>query len=344
VAPGPGGHAGAEHPLSEGAGDAADPAAQIDEAVAALRRGGLVAFPTETVYGLGADAERPEAVAAVFAAKGRPGWHPLIVHGADASVLERYCEAVPPGAPPRPPRLWPGPLTLVLRRSDRVPDEVTGGRDTVAVRVPDQPLALELLRRFGRGVAAPSANRFGHVSPTSAADVRTELGDAVDVVLDGGRCAVGVESTILDLSGERPALLRRGAIGAARLAEELGARVAEDAGPARAPGMLEAHYQPDAVVELTDPARLQRRARELVERGRAVAVLGAPAGTALPGAVRRLASPSDPEEYAHELYAQLRAADAAGAEVVLAVPPPPEGIGAAVLDRLRRAAATAVPE
>jgi L-threonylcarbamoyladenylate synthase len=329
-------HAGAEHPLSERDRPAAR-AAAIDEAVAALRRGGLVAFPTETVYGLGADAERASAVEAVFAAKGRPGWHPLIVHGADASVLERYCARVPAEAH-RLARLWPGPLTLVLPRSERVPDAVTGGRETVAVRVPDQPLALEMLRRFGRGVAAPSANRFGHVSPTSAADVRAELGDAVDVVLDGGRCAVGVESTILDLSGPRPALLRRGAVDAVRLAEELGAEVAEDAGPARAPGMLAAHYQPDATVELVDASALPARARALAAAGRSVAVLGAPAGLALPEGALRLASPASAVEYAHELYAQLRAADAAGAEVVLAVPPPARGIGAAVGDRLRRAA------
>ncbi len=308
--------------------------------MAALEAGALVAFPTETVYGLGADAERPDAVARVFAAKGRPGWHPLIVHGADAGLLERYGRT-PGAAATRLAALWPAPLTIVVARSAAAPDIVTGGRDTVGLRVPDQPVALALLAAFGRGVAAPSANRFGRVSPTSAADVRTELGDAVSVVLDGGRSRIGVESTIVDCTGPRPTLLRRGAVTARMLAETLGFAVEDDLGPARASGMLAAHYRPAARVELTTLDEAGRRARALLAAGRRVAVLGASGDRGLPEGALRLASPVSPEDYAHELYAQLRAADAADVDVVLAVPPAPGGIGAAVLDRLRRASAGA---
>lgn len=332
MAPGPGGDAGGEHPLS---GDPAATEAALAAAVAALERGGLVAFPTETVYGLGADAESAAAVARIYAAKGRPGWHPVIVHGADASVLDRYARSVPASAR-RLAALWPGPLSLVLPRAERVPDAVTGGRDTVAVRVPAQPLALALLGRFGRGVAAPSANRFGRVSPTSADDVRAELGGAVDVILDGGRCAVGVESTIVDLTGARPAILRQGGVTREALAEALGEEPLLDTGPARASGMLAAHYQPAARVEIVAADRAGDRAAELLAAGERPVLIG-PAPDPPPGVLRPPA-PAGPAEYAHELYAWLRLADAARATVVLAVPPEGGGIAAAVRDRLARAA------
>src|SRR5204862_8209983 len=173
-------------------------AAEIAHAVAVLRAGGLVAFPTETVYGLGADASSPAALRRLYAVKGRPRSHPVIVHVADASALDRWAAEVAPAARTLASACWPGPLTLVVRRSPQVPDEVTGGLDTVGLRVPDQPVALALLRAFGGGVAAPSANRFGRVSPTTADDVRADLGADVDVVLDGGPCRIGVESTIVD--------------------------------------------------------------------------------------------------------------------------------------------------
>lgn len=335
LASGAGRDARGEHPLSGHRGDAAA-APEVAAAAAALAGGGLVAFPTETVYGLGADAERPEAVARIFAAKGRPDWHPLIVHGADAELLHRYGRA-PSAAARRLAELWPAPLTIVVARTPAVPDAVTGGRDTVGLRVPDQPVALALLAAFGRGVAAPSANRFGRVSPTSAADVRAELGDAVSIVLDGGRSRIGVESTIVDCTGPRATILRRGAVTAQMLAETLGDVVEDDLGPARAPGMLAAHYRPSATVELTTLDALGPRAETLLDAGRRVAVMGAVHGARLPEGVLLLASPDSAADYAHELYAQLRAADVAGVDVVLAVPPAPVGIGAAVADRLRRA-------
>ena len=181
-------------------------------AVAVLRRGGLVAFPTETVYGLGADAANPAAVGRIFAVKGRPRSHPVIVHLAEATAVKAWAADVPPDAWALAEAFWPGPLTLILPRADHVPDAVTGGAATVGLRVPNQPLALELLSAFGSGIAAPSANRFGRVSPTTAAHVRADLGTAVDLVLDGGPCAVGVESTIVDLSRGAPRVLRLGGL------------------------------------------------------------------------------------------------------------------------------------
>ncbi len=194
-----------------------DRAAEIARAVAVLRDGGLVAFPTETVYGLGADASNPAAMARIFAAKGRPADHPLIVHLASADEIGAWAASVPPLAAAFATACWPGPLTIILRRSERVPDAVTGGLDTVGLRVPSHPLALELLAAFGDGIAAPSANPFGSVSPTTADHVRTGLGDRVDLILDGGPCEVGVESTIVDLSGDEPAILRPGGLPRERL-------------------------------------------------------------------------------------------------------------------------------
>ncbi|HEV7536585.1 MAG TPA: L-threonylcarbamoyladenylate synthase, partial [Acidimicrobiia bacterium] len=191
----------------------------VAEAVAVLRRGGLVAFPTETVYGLGADANNPAAVERLFAVKGRPRSHPVIVHLGDPMALKEWASEVPAEAWALAEAFWPGPLTLILPRADRVPDAVTGGAATVGLRVPAQPLALELLEAFGDGVAAPSANRFGRVSPTTAAHVRADLGSDVDLVLDGGMCRVGVESTIVDLSSAVPAVLRLGGTSTEALAE-----------------------------------------------------------------------------------------------------------------------------
>ena len=226
-------------------------------AVAALGSGGLVAFPTETVYGLGADAANADAVARIFEVKGRPLGHPVIVHVAAADALDEWAVAIPPAARLLADECWPGPLTMILRRSARVPDVVTGGRDTVGLRVPDHPVARSLLEAFGGGVAAPSANRFGKVSPTTAGHVLADLGAEVDVILDGGPCHVGVESTIIDLTGEWPEVLRPGGVGLERLIEILGPSVRRwagaaitDPGSARAPGMLAAHYAPSARVVL----------------------------------------------------------------------------------------------
>ncbi|MBI1844800.1 MAG: threonylcarbamoyl-AMP synthase, partial [Actinobacteria bacterium] len=246
----------------------------IAGAVGVLRAGGLVAFPTETVYGLGADASNDEAVRRIFAVKGRPTDHPLIVHLGDADQLDAWAREIPSDARLLAAACWPGPLTLVLWRSSAVSDVVTGGRDSVGLRVPSHPVALELLRAFGGGVAAPSANRFGRVSPTTAAHVVADLGDDVDLVLDGGPCAVGVESTIVDLTGEAPMLLRQGGVSIETIEGVIGrAVIATAEGPARAPGMLAAHYAPTARVELVEAHRLQDRLR----------LLTLPPGTMPPG-------------------------------------------------------------
>lgn len=317
-------------------------AEEVAAAAEVLRSGGLVAFPTETVYGLGAAAARPEAVARIFAVKGRPADHPVIVHLPSARHLERWTADVPEAAHQLAEACWPGPLTMVLGRASWVPAAVTGGRPTIAVRVPAHPVALELLELFGDGVAAPSANRFGRVSPTTAAHVRADLGDEVDLVLEGGPSQVGVESTIVDLSGGRPEVLRLGSITPARLEEVLGAPVPVWQGQrgVAAPGTLVAHYAPHARVELVGAAEVVARATVLRQQGRQVAVLAPDRYPDLAGEVVQLGPMGSSADYARGLYERLRRADEVGAEVVLAVPPPDEGVGAAVADRLRRAAAS----
>jgi L-threonylcarbamoyladenylate synthase len=314
-------------------------AADISRAVETLQRGGLVAFPTETVYGLGADADNPDALARLYAVKGRPGNHPVIVHLGAPSQLTDWAADVPDAARRLGDALWPGPLTLVVRRAARVPDAVTGGADTVGVRVPDQPVALALLRAFGGGVAAPSANRFGRVSPTAAGDVRADLGDDVDLVLDDGPCTVGVESTIVDCTGDELAILRPGGIGRARIEEVSGRAVGTRSdGLVRAPGTLKSHYAPEATVLVVGAEELTARAHALVAARQRVAVLGAVTPRDLPPDVVVLDAPGDADEYARVLYARLREVDRRGVDVLLAVPPPEAGVGVAVADRLRRAA------
>ena len=321
--------------------------AGLARAVAALRTGGLVAFPTETVYGLGADADRPEAVERVFRAKGRPADHPLIVHVADAGALDRWAAEVPPAARALAAALWPGPLTLLLARADHVADVVTGGRPTVGLRVPDHPVALALLRAFGGGVAAPSANRFGGVSPTTAAHVVDDLGErldeAHDLVVDGGPCGVGVESTIVDLSGPAPEVLRPGGVTGERLADVLGAPVRRWAGEgaARAPGMLAVHYAPRArVVVVADlDAVPDAVAAARAAGATAVGLLAPTAAAALDVGIVELEPAGPAERYARVLYDRLRQADRLGLDVLVAVPPEAAGIGEAVRDRLLRAAA-----
>jgi L-threonylcarbamoyladenylate synthase len=313
--------------------------ADVRRAVDVLRGGGLVAFPTETVYGLGADASSPVAVRRLFTVKGRPADHPVIVHLGDPALLPEWASHVPDAAAVLARACWPGPLTVVVPRAARVADAVTGGRDTVGLRVPDQPLALKLLRAFGGGVAAPSANRFGRVSPTTAADVRADLGDDVDLVLDGGPCRVGVESTIVDCTGPHPAILREGGVPRRRVEELLGAAVPlRSGGEVAAPGTLASHYAPHARVELIDRAEIDERATAALAHGERVGVIGAaPVDERIVG----LGAPADAERYAHDLYAMLRAADAHGLDVVLAVVPDGAGLAAAVADRLRRASSGA---
>ncbi len=310
----------------------------VQDAAAVLRRGGLVAFPTETVYGLGADAENPEAVARIFTAKGRPANHPLIVHIGHAELLERWAADIPPPARWLVQRFWPGPLTLILKRARRVPDAVTGGQDTVGLRVPDHPMALALLAAFDGGIAAPSANRFGRVSPTAAAHVHAELGEAVDCILDGGPCRVGIESTILDLSDGHPRLLRPGAITAAALEAVLGQPLAATPGDApRVPGALPCHYAPRTPLALIPPDDLKAEVNRHLEKGVRVAVLARSVTTPHAQCVWQV-MPADPGGYARELYARLRVLDALHADHLLIEALPTEAIWQAVRDRLARAA------
>jgi L-threonylcarbamoyladenylate synthase len=316
-------------------------ASNIDEAVAVLRRGGLVAFPTETVYGLGADAANSDALRRLYRVKRRPVDHPVIVHVADTAALDDYAIDPPPVAHALARAFWPGPLTLVVRkRAERVADEATGGGPTVGLRVPDHPLALELLRAFAGGIAAPSANRFGRVSPTTAAHVRADLGSDVDLVLDGGPSRVGVESTIVDVSGDTPAILRAGGVSEADIARIAGGELPRrDRGEVAAPGTLPTHYAPNARVELVERAALAARAAELVAAGTRTGVLALDPPRDLPPAVVVLEPPSDIDDYARVLYARFRAADDSEIAVLLVVPPPARGVGVAVCDRLHRASA-----
>ncbi len=314
----------------------------IEHAVAILKSGGLVAFPTETVYGLGADASNSEAVAKIFAVKGRPAGHPLIVHLADAVQIANWASEVPEAARKLARKFWPGPLTLILRRAPRVSDAVTGGQDTVALRVPSHPVALQLLARFGGGIAAPSANRHGRVSATTAAHVRHEFGQAIDCVLDGGETDVGIESTIVDLSGAAPALLRPGWIGPAELEQVLGMPLAAPAADApRAPGTLAKHYAPQTQLILMELDLLMELAATLTRVGKRVAALAMTDRRPVHEGLTWIAAPSDPAAYAHTLYANLRALDEAGCDTILVEQPPQSAEWMAINDRLLRAAAGA---
>lgn len=294
----------------------------IERVVDLLRRGGVVAIPTETVYGLAADADNATAVERIFQIKGRPSNHPLIVHLPDRSHIDLWASEVPAAAEVLIEHCWPGPLTVVLRRATRVIDAVTGGRDTVGLRVPAHPQALEILQRFGGGLAAPSANRFGRVSPTTAEHVRADLGSDVDAIVDGGPCPVGVESTIVDCTTEPVQILRSGAITDEQIAALLDGAVGAADGPSRASGMLAAHYAPHAAVLLAD---------DLHE----AAVLLARSGA---GAVQ-IGDLDDLARYARHLYRWLRDADEAGATTIVALLPRPQGLGHALRDRLTKAAA-----
>ena len=312
---------------------------EIAHAAGILRRGGLVAFPTETVYGLGADAANERAVARIFAAKGRPADHPVIVHLAATDELERWARDIPAAAWRLAARFWPGPLTLILKRAPDVSDAVTGGQDTVGLRVPGHPVALALLKAFGGGIAAPSANRFGRVSPTLAAHVLEEFGDAVDCVIDGGACSVGLESTILDLSGERPQILRPGAVTTSALAETLGeAPTTRATGGPRAPGRLPSHYAPDTPLRLLETAAIEPTVQSFLALEQSVAVLSVHPPATGAANCRWVMMPADPGEYAHVLYARLREIDSWNCRCILAELPPAIMEWEAVRDRLGRGA------
>lgn len=310
---------------------------EVAAAVAALARGEVVGLPTETVYGLAADADNPAAVRRIFDLKGRPADHPVIVHVADASGLDRYGREVPDAARRLAAAFWPGPLTLVVRRAPTVSDLVTGGQDTVGLRSPGHPVAQAVLAAFGRGLAAPSANRFGHVSPTTAAHVREEFGARVPIVLDGGECAIGIESTIVDVTGPRPRILRPGMLDHARIeavAGPLGDGAACDA--PRVSGALESHYAPDTPVAMCSRAAVTDRQMQLATRGLIARILAL--GT-LPAGAHGIALPADPEGYAHGLYAALRTLDALGADALLVEAVPDAPGWEAIRDRLVRATA-----
>jgi L-threonylcarbamoyladenylate synthase len=312
---------------------------EIARAVEILRAGGLVAFPTETVYGLGADASNATALRRLFEAKGRPTSHPVIVHVRGASDLPRWAREVPPAAERLTERFWPGPLTLVLKRAAGVLDQVTGGEDTVGLRAPAHPVAQRLLQLFGGGIAAPSANRFGRLSPTTAQHVRDELGDAVDLILDGGACEVGIESTIIDLSSGIPVLLRPGRIGTADIEAATGVKVAQRTSALpRAPGTLAAHYAPRIPLALAASLDLDRVVGEQSSSG-PVAVLARHAQPLNSRAALWQIAATDAQAYAHDLYALLRALDRSGCACIVVEAPPEHAEWDAVRDRLARAAA-----
>lgn len=340
--------------------------AEVARAARLLHDGGLVAFPTETVYGLGTDAGNAEAVARLYKVKKRPDTHPVIVHLADVEQLHDWAAEVPEGALRLAERFWPGPLTLVLKRAAGVPDAVTGGQVTVGLRIPSHPMALALLRQFREagseneaaaastfnqygsppvavaprlrgGIAAPSANRYGRISPTRAEHVRSDLGDDVDCILNGGACEVGIESTIVDYSSGHPVLLRPGGLSAARIAEVAGEALLQPSdGAPRAPGSHAAHYAPRARLKLL-------RRTDIIEylaqhKGQRVAALALEVSVARLAAQYTVVMPAVAAGYARMLYANLRHLDASGADMILVELPPDTPAWAPVLDRLRRAA------
>ncbi len=317
--------------------------ARIEEAVSLLNAGELVAFPTETVYGLGADASNPAAVARVFAAKGRPTGHPLIVHFSNFDAARAFASDVPESAVRLAEAFWPGPLTIVLPKSARVPASVTGGQSTVALRAPAHPVARALLAAFGRGIAAPSANRYGRISPTRAADVREELAGRVALVLDGGDCEVGLESTIVSCLGGRVTLLRPGSVSRSQIADVVGAVDEPDASSPRTPGRERAHYAPGTPLAIADVSELPKEIETALAAGGRIAVLARSAAPLVSDRVLWRAMPEAPAPYARALYAALRGLDAVGADRILVEAVPAGEAWAAVADRLARAAARFEP-
>ena len=318
----------------------------VRRAADVLRRGGLVAFPTETVYGLGANALDATAVAKIFSAKGRPSYDPLIVHVLNAAGARSVARAWPEAADRLAAAFWPGPLTLVVPKEAVVPDIVTAGLDTVAVRVPSHPVARAILEAASVPVAAPSANRFTEVSPTRAEHVARTLGDRVDLIIDGGPTTVGIESTVVDVSGERPTVLRPGTIPIPDLAAALGALdiavATADSGaatPRRSPGMLDRHYAPRARLQLFDDRSRGGAAHTAAEHAAAGDTVGAMLLTSLDTPVRHaLAMPNDPAGYARALYHALHTLDAAGCDLIFVEAVPDTPAWAGVRDRLVRAA------
>lgn len=303
----------------------------LAQAASKLKAGSLVAFPTETVYGLGADANNAEAVARIYKVKGRPADHPLIVHIASIDGISDWAEDIPDYAIKLAREFWPGPMTLIFKRSNLAADFITGGQDTVGLRVPDHVVALALLNEFskigGKGIAAPSANRFGHLSPTSAAAVKEDLSEFLseeDLILDGGPSMVGVESTIIDCTSTAPRILRPGAITIEMVEECTGLKISETGNEIRVSGSLEKHYSPRATVVLNIEAKTGEGLIALDE-------------VATPNGAIRLASPKNSDEFARVMYSALREADTKGIKKVVAITPEGDGIAIAIRDRLERA-------
>ena len=315
------------------------PQAEIDRAVDVLRAGGVVAFPTETVYGLGADAQNPDAVRKVFELKGRPATHPLIVHIEHPRMLERWALSVSPAASALAERFWPGPLTLVLRRAPAVDRAITGGQDTVAIRVPGHPVAQQLLRAFGSGIAAPSANRYGRVSPTRAEHVREEFGDALEVILDGGDCKFGLESTIVSCVEEVPRVLRPGLITLTQLRAVVpGVQGAPGTEAPRVPGSDAKHYAPATPLSIVNSRTLEEVVSQLTVEHERVAVLATRPPRHANKFMTWINAGRRADHYARELYVNLRTLDRSGAREILVEEVPPGESWDAVRDRLRRAA------
>lgn len=318
----------------------------IEQAAQALRAGLLVAFPTETVYGLGADAQSQPALERLFEAKRRPANHPVIVHLAEFSQVLDWCSEVPESAWILASHFWPGPLTMILKRSQKALDQVTGGQDTVAVRVPKHPVALALLATFGDGIAAPSANRFGFVSPTSAQDVRLEFGNEVYSVLEGGSCDVGIESTIVDLTGPQPVILRPGMIASEDIFSVLGGNELESAGKGkgaiRVPGSHKRHYATRTPLQLKKQEELFLLVNGGSDNASNFAILSfadLPQSARGSSKVSRwIRAASNPAEYARSLYRHLRDMDLSGAGTILVEEPPEEPAWFGIRDRLARAA------
>jgi len=323
--------------------DAAHPGA-IDEAAEILRAGGLVAFPTETVYGLGADACNPLAVARIFEVKRRPEFDPIIVHVAHPAAAAEYGDVAGELARQLVERFWPGPLTLVVRKTERVPSIVTAGLNTVAIRMPAHPAALALIRTAGRAVAAPSANLFGYVSPTEAAHVAEQLGREVDLILDGGRCAVGIESTVLSLAGPAPQILRAGGVTKEEIEQVIGRVEFGTAAPAapESPGQLKRHYatRTPLSIEEEEAVRADHRPGEKV----GLLAFAAPPDPTKYAAVEVLSGSGNLREAAANLFAALRRLDSLGLDRLVARPVPARGLGLAIMDRLRRCAAGSCQE
>jgi len=312
---------------------------EIDAAVQALRDGELVAFPTETVYGLGANAQNPAAVRKIFEAKGRPTTHPVIVHLDSPRYLHRWVREVPESAVKLADRFWPGPLTIVMQRAPQVHDIVTGGQDTVAIRVPAHPMAQQLLTAFGGGIAAPSANRYGRLSPTRPEHVRDELGEAVRVVLDGGECQIGLESTIVACEGASVRLLRPGAVTAGQLRSVVGElTLGADLQSPRVPGSTASHYAPTTPLVIVPAGEIDAQAAAMSEGGRRIAVLAQRLPLKSHKYVTWINAGRRPEAYAQDLYANLRTLDKAGCQQILVQDVPSDERWDAVRDRLIRAA------